>query len=121
MNLSNQNFDKSFWGFKVGETETYCESGSMLHYRNKNKYENSCFVDTCGAFWKYVQVPDFSICPLGLRPTLPVIGTCVYKTELSHQVSESGDTFLHLAFLGQLTIVWWKPQSCNLPISCFKI
>ena len=45
----------------------------------------------------------------------------VFTKQSSHQVSESGDTFLHLAFLGQFTIVWWKPLICNLPISSFKI
>ena len=40
--------------------QTYTVRVSMLHYRNKNKYENSSFVDsTCSAFWEYVQVPDF--------------------------------------------------------------
>ena len=56
--LSNQKFHSSFWlmGFKVGETETDCESGSMLHYMNKNHIENSCFTDfTYNAFWKYMS------------------------------------------------------------------
>ena len=51
--LSNQKFDRSFWpmDFKVGKIETYCERGSKLHYRNKNKYDNGCFVDSiCNAF-----------------------------------------------------------------------
>ena len=44
--LSNQKFHRSFWlmfFFKVGEIETDCESGSMLHYRNKNHFWKRLF------------------------------------------------------------------------------
>ena len=54
---------------------------------------------------------------LGLYATF----TCIYKRQSSHQVPESGDTVLQSAFLRPFTIVWWKPQSSNLSISCFKI
>ena len=48
----------------------------------------------------------------------------VFTKQSSHKIPESaepGDTFLQSAFLSQFTILWWKPQSSNLPISCFKI
>ena len=122
--LSNQKFHRSFWlmGFKVGETERDCESGSMLHYRNKINYWKQLFYSvmysvstsprllwTTQSYW------------LSYRLGLHVTSTCVYKTQSWYQVPESGDTFLQSAFLRPFTIVWGKPQSSNLPISCFKI
>ena len=58
---------------------------------------------------------------LSYRLGLHVTSTCVYKIQSWHQVPESGDTFLQSAFPGPFTIVWGKPQSSNLSISCFKI
>ena len=128
-NLSNITFHRSFWlmfffclfSFKLVRLT---ESGSMFHCRNKKHYENSCFADsTCNAFW--VQVPDFS---LETIIGIPMPGApcdwhlCLQnRAYVRFQKVESGDTFLQSAFIRQFTIVWWKPQSSNLPISCFNI
>ena len=98
----------------------------MLHYRKKNHWKQLFY-----RLHMYMHFESTSPSPrllwithgywLSYRLRLRVTGTCVYKTHSSHQVPESEDTFLQSAFLRPFAIVWWKPQSSNLPISCFKL
>ena len=104
---------------KIRQKHWMSESGSMLHYRNKNRYEK--------LFCRFPHVmhskSTSSPCT-SLNYRLAFLGSTwlahVFTKQNSHQVPESGDTFQQSAFLRQFTIIWRILQSNNLPISCFK-